>query len=55
MSELRFAFDALIAAERRNRANPLLRDASSAALEGTRILVLDQVVEVDEAVAGGLA
>jgi hypothetical protein len=54
MSELRFAADALTAAERRDLANPL-RAAWNAALGETRILVLDQVVKVDEAVAGGRA
>jgi hypothetical protein len=55
MSELRFALDAPTPAERRDLGNPLLRAAWSAALAETRILVLDLVVEVDEAVAGGLA
>jgi hypothetical protein len=34
-------------------ANALLRAAWSAALEDTRLLLLDLLVEVDEAVVGG--
>ena len=40
-------------AERRDLANALLRAAWSAALEETRILLLDLLVEVDEAAVGG--
>ena len=39
-------------AERRDLANALLRAAWSAALEETRILLLDLLVEVDDAVVG---
>lgn len=44
--------DLLTSAERRNLANALLRAAWSAALEDTRILLLDLLIEVDEAVLG---
>ena len=39
-------------AERRDLANALLRAAWSAALEETRILLLDLLVEVDDLVVG---
>jgi hypothetical protein len=42
--------DVLTRAERRDLANALLRAAWSAALEETRILLVDLLVEVDEAV-----
>jgi hypothetical protein len=46
--------DLLTPAERRDLANALLRAAWSAALEDTRILLLDLLLlEVDEAVVGG--
>ena len=45
--------DLLTPAERRDLANALLRAAWSAALEDTRILLLDLLIEVDEAVLGG--
>lgn len=45
--------DLLAPAERRDLANALLRAAWSAALEDTRILLLDLLVEVDEAAIGG--
>jgi hypothetical protein len=45
----------LTPAERRDLANALLRAAWSAALEETRILLLDLLIEVDEAVLGGTA
>ena len=45
--------DLLTPAERRDLANALLRAAWSAALEDTRILLLDLLVEVDEAAVGG--
>jgi hypothetical protein len=44
--------DLLTPAERRDLANALLRAAWSAALEDTRILLLD-LLEVDEASVGG--
>ncbi len=47
--------DLLTPAERRDLANALLRAAWSAALEDTRILLLDLLLEVDEAVLGGTA
>jgi hypothetical protein len=53
MRQVRIEVDALSAAERRDLANALLRAAWSAALEETRILLLDLLVEVDEAAVGG--
>jgi hypothetical protein len=47
--------DLLTPAERRDLANALLRAAWSAALEDTRILLLDLLLEVDEAALGGTA
>jgi hypothetical protein len=47
--------DLLTPAERRDLANALLRAAWSAALEDTRILLLDLLVEVDDAVLGEAA
>ena len=55
MSELRVGLDALSPAERRDLANALLWAAWNAALEETRILLLDLVVEVDETVVGDVA
>ena len=45
--------DLLTPAERRDLANALLRAAWSAALQDTRILLLDLLLEVDETVVGG--
>jgi hypothetical protein len=45
--------DPLSPAERRDLANALLRAAWSAALEATRILLLDLLVEVDDVVVRG--
>jgi hypothetical protein len=45
--------DTLDPAERRDLANALLRAAWSAAREDTRILLLDLLLEVDEAAVGG--
>jgi hypothetical protein len=45
--------DTLSPAERRDLANAVLRAAWSAALEETRILLLDLVIAVDDAVIGG--
>jgi len=45
--------DLLTPAERRDLANALLRAAWSAALEDTRVLLLDLFLEVDEATLGG--
>jgi hypothetical protein len=53
MRQVRIEVDALSDAERRDLANALLRAAWSAALEETRILLLDLLVEVDEAAVGG--
>ena len=44
--------DVLTRAERRDLANALLRAAWSATLEETRILLVDLLVDVDEAVIG---
>ena len=52
MSQLHVELDALSPAERRDLANALLRAAWSAALEETRILLLDLLVVADEAVLG---
>jgi hypothetical protein len=46
--------DLLTPAERRDLANALLRAAwSASAFEDTRILLLDLLLEVDEAAVGG--
>lgn len=45
--------DLLTPAERRDLANALLRAAWSATLEDTRVLLLDLLLEVDEAAVGG--
>jgi hypothetical protein len=47
--------DLLTPAERRDLANALLRAAWSAALEDTRILLLDLLIEVDDTSLGGPA
>jgi hypothetical protein len=52
MSQLHVELDALSPAERRDLANALLRAAWSAALEETRILLLDLLVVADDAVLG---
>ena len=44
--------DLLTPAERRDLANALLRAAWSAALEDTRILLLDLFVAVDDTIGG---
>jgi hypothetical protein len=49
---LTIRLDALTPTERRDLANALLRAAWSAALEPTRILLLDLLVAADEAVLG---
>jgi hypothetical protein len=51
-STLRIDLDTLTAGERRDLANALLRAAWSAALEETRILLLDLLIEVDDAFVG---
>ena len=55
MSELRVQLEDLSPAERRDLANALLRAAWSAALEETRVRLLDMLVVVDEAVLGDVA
>jgi len=52
-SSVLIVLDSLSPAERRDLANSLLRAAWSAALEDTRILLLDLLIEVDEAAVGG--
>lgn len=52
MRRLCIELDPLTAAERRDLANALLQGAWSAALEQTRILLLDLLVEVDDGVLG---
>jgi hypothetical protein len=47
--------DTLSPAERRDLANSLLRAAWSATLEPTRILLLDLLIEVDDAAIEGTA
>ena len=55
MTQLRLELDILSPAERRDLANALLRAAWCAALEETRIVLLDLLVEVDDAVFGDAA
>jgi hypothetical protein len=55
MTELRVELDRLTPAERRDLANALLRAAWSAALEETRILLLDLVTEADHDALGEAA
>ena len=55
MRRLRIELDLLTPAERRDLANALLRAAWSAALEETRVLLLDLLVEVDDAALGEAA
>lgn len=50
MTQLSVELNTLPPAERRDLANALLRAAWSATLEHTRILLLDLLVEVDEAI-----
>ena len=50
MSYLTVELDQFSAAERRDLANALLRAAWSAVLEDTRMVLLDLLVEVDDAV-----
>ena len=52
MSELRIELDVLTPAEQRDLANALLRAAWSPVLEETRVLLLDLLVEADDAVLG---
>jgi hypothetical protein len=55
VAQLRIELDSLPPAERRDLANALLRAAWSAALEDTRILLLDLLVEVDDAIVEDVA
>jgi hypothetical protein len=50
MTQLCIELDTLPSGERRDLANALLRAAWSAALERTRLLLLDLFVEVDDAI-----
>jgi hypothetical protein len=52
VSHLCIEVDTLSPAERRDLANALLRAAWSAVLEGTRVVLLDLLVEVDDAILG---
>ena len=52
-SPVRIDLEPLSPGERRDLANALLRAAWTAALEETRILLLDLFIEVDEAILGG--
>jgi hypothetical protein len=53
MGILGIDLDVLTPAERRDLANALLRAAWSATLAETRILLLDLLMEVDDAAIGG--
>jgi hypothetical protein len=53
MTTLGIDLDLLTPVERRDLANALLRAAWSAALEDTRILLLDLLIEVDDATIWG--
>ncbi len=55
MNTLYIELERLTAAERRDLANALLRAAWSAALEETRILLLDLLTETDQSVFGDAA
>lgn len=55
MNHLRVDLTRLTPAERRDLANALLRAAWSAALEETRILLLDLFVDTDETLLGEAA
>jgi hypothetical protein len=54
MKHLLIDLDLLTPGERRDLANALLRAAWSAALEETRVLLLDLLIEVDDAVLRGV-
>jgi hypothetical protein len=54
VTQLSIELDTLPPAERRDLANALLRAAWSATLEDTRILLLDLLVEVDDAIVKGV-
>lgn len=53
MRSVRINLERLTAGERRDLANALLRAAWCAALEETRVLLLDLLIEVDDAVLEG--
>jgi hypothetical protein len=53
MKHLLIDLDLLTPGEGRDLANALLRAAWSAALEETRVLLLDLLIAVDDAVLGG--
>ena len=53
MTVLEVDLDVLTRAERRDLANALLRAAWSATLQETRILLLDLLLEADDAVPWG--
>jgi hypothetical protein len=55
MTELRIDLAQLSPAERRDLANALLRAAWSAVFEETRILLLDLLIEADDALVGDAA
>jgi hypothetical protein len=55
MGILGIDLDLLTPAERRDLANALLRAAWSATLAETRILLLDLLIEVEDAAIGGTA
>jgi len=55
MRQLAIDVNQLSPAERRDLANALLRAAWSAVREATRILLVDLLVEVDDAVLGEAA
>lgn len=52
MKPLLIDLDQLTPVERRDLANALLRAAWSAALEETRVLLLDLLIDADDAVLG---
>jgi hypothetical protein len=55
VTQLLIELDVLSPAQRRDLANALLRAASSAVLEDTRIALLDLLIEVDDTVLGDAA
>jgi hypothetical protein len=55
VTQLLIELDVLSPAQRRDLANALLRAAWSAALEDTRIALLDLLIEVDDTVLGDAA
>ena len=55
MSIMGIDLDLLTPAERRDLANSLLRAAWSATLPETRLLLLDLLIQVDDATVGGAA